>query len=354
MPPIVIVGAGQAARLHLKAYMRLPAEIRPEQVLIIGARPDEAQALAQVAPASVRFEQAIPPSVVKRFPIVDICTPTHNHADQVVQLAGQGLRRFLIEKPAVLERSDLERLRDLPITVAVMHNYLFSRVTRSIVSTLENQELRPIELTTAFCKDRRHDSACGRGFFDGEPPHVLALELYHQLYLAEAIMGPCTHGQVAAQDMRIGTSVLPAHGAGTVALRHPSGRSVHRSCLYASEYVRSIRVTCADGTTLEGAYPNPRHGLSAQLAIVSDGGKRIQHFDRDDMMTAAIGHYVQWLAHRSEPGWESDVHDLTTLINDLRSTRAGRARAPCWKCDFTACGSRLPVRLASAPAAVTL
>ncbi|MEN3281498.1 MAG: hypothetical protein V7607_2638 [Solirubrobacteraceae bacterium] len=163
--PVVIMGAcGNAGRMHAQIYRSL------------GVRTVAVDPAATNAPAAVPWADGV----------VDVCTPTALHASSLVEAYRLGARRFIVEKPAA------RSLQDWRVAVAAapkaliwsVHHQLWSqafRVARDAVP-------EPVAVMCAFDKDRATDDQRGRGSsLDGGVPHVLQVEIPHQIAMAMAI-----------------------------------------------------------------------------------------------------------------------------------------------------------------------
>ncbi len=328
--PISIIGSGRAAVLHLEAYLRLwEGEALPQIQIALGqvVHP-RIHALAKAYPERVYL--TTPQEMMKRKQadsVVDICTPTATHRIVLEKLFKHGFSRFLVEKPLVTTKEDLERIRSLPVRLALMQNYLFSRATMRVLNLVQSGEILPTSMVSVFDKDRTRDSIAMRGFYNGEPPHVFTIELPHQLYLAAAFLGPARVVSACSSDMVVEGRSLPHHGAGMIQLEHEAAGvrnvqhpcSLHSSCLTSGNPVRRVLLTSDGGETLSVDFPTNRNDLTSRIEMKDQTGVvHSELFQDDDMIKMALHHHYTALSQGTadSPPDPPDIKRSTELIID--------------------------------------
>ena len=326
--PIAIIGSGRAAVLHLEAYLRLwEREALPQIRIVLGqAIHPRIRVLAKAYPESVYFTTTQEMMKSKQpDSVVDICTPTATHRIVLEELYRHGFSRFLVEKPLVTTKEDLERICSLPIRLALMQNYLFSRATLRVLDLIQSGEILPTSMVSVFDKDRTKDSLAMRGFYNGEPPHVFTIELPHQLYLATAFLGPAHVVSACSGDMVLEGRSLPHHGAGMIQLEHGDAgigciqnpSSLHSSCLTSENPVRRVLLTSDDGKTLTVDFPTNQNDLTSRIERKDQTGSvHSELFQDDDMIKMALQHHYTALSQGTAdpPPDPPDINRSTELI----------------------------------------
>lgn len=102
MKRIGIIGAGNIARVHLAGWQRLPVEV----VGYYDVVPDAAQRFAQQYGGKA-FDDL--PSLLASVDIVDVCSPSHAHKDNVLAAAAAG-KAIVCEKPLARHLADCEAI----------------------------------------------------------------------------------------------------------------------------------------------------------------------------------------------------------------------------------------------------
>jgi predicted dehydrogenase len=330
MNPILIVGSGKAALLHLRAYLRLwPPAGRPRLYVVPGAAIDPGIAeLSRADPRAVEFlDRDAAQTLARARTVVDICTPTITHRRVAEQMAGVGFARFLVEKPLATSACDVAWMDSLRVRLAVMQNYLFSRATQAALCHIRGAGLSPRWMVSLFSKDRVPDSLQGRGFEGGQAPHALTVELPHQLYLARRFLGPGEVRFATAWDMDAGGMMFPDHGSGVVALVHPGQRapvSLHFSHLAATAPIRLVAIACDGGEAVLIRYPTSGESLTSTVETFgADGRRRVEVLANDDMLKAALAHYYAYLTSDST----RDSGTRSVAVRDARLLAAALARS---------------------------
>jgi len=336
--PIWVIGSGRAAILHLNAYLRLwEAEALPQIYIVPGplVHP-QIRTLAENYPENIHLTTLKETMRRKQIDsVIDICTPTPTHRTVLEELYDVGFCRFLVEKPLVTAAEDLERIRSLPIQLALMQNYLFSRATGRALDLIRSGEIHPASMISVFSKDRTVDSVAMRGFYNGEPPHVFTIELPHQLYLAAAFLGPARVVTARSGNMVIDGKPLPHHGAGIIQLEHEKpGKhapqvlsSFHFSCLTSANPVRRVLLTGRDQRTLTIDYPAGQSGLTSKIELRDGNGSvRTEPLENDDMIKFALQHYYAVLSQDPPDSFplQCGVECCTQLVIDALQNQANQ------------------------------
>lgn len=199
--------------------------------------------------------------------IVDICTPTDSHVDMMLRAHALGATKFVVEKPAAMSTGEWREARRevADADIFVVQNYLFSTVFAELRNMIRTRGLAIRQVRSRFDKDRRRDSANGRGADrNGVLPHVFRVELPHQLYLANALLGPLDVMAAAAQPMNLDGHTYADHGAGSIRLEGPSGTAELESNL-ARPPARWVVAECADRSKVTMSFGVGDHESTLRL-----------------------------------------------------------------------------------------
>jgi predicted dehydrogenase len=189
-----------------------------------------------------------------------VVTPNPFHYRVAAEAVDLGASRLVIEKPLAHKLSEAKAFLKLKCQICVLENYLFSDVTNYLRETIHADGLRPQFVKSEFSKDRRVDSANGRGSAHGTLPHVFTVELPHQVAVVGHVLGSI--GKVTDawhHDMILPDGRIADHGEGAITLMHDdSVPSYNFSCLqgfrHTSACYRSLKVYCADDVNVFGFY----------------------------------------------------------------------------------------------------
>ena len=327
--PIIIVGSGKAALLHLNAYIKTRDNKKLPQIFIIAGDVIEPE-IKDIVKKYLLYVQFIDLQQVieLRQPeaVIDICTPTATHREIIEKMADAGFNRFLVEKPLVTTADDLDWIRSKNIHVAIMQNYMFSQATKRTLDLIRTSEIVPKSMVSIFCKDRIHESIMKRGFKGDEPPHVFTIEIPHQLYLATEFLGSAKVEAAYTESMRINDSVFPSHGTGVIYLEHPSSISVHFSCLSSYKPIKCVVISDNNGRTLTINYPTSKSVLTSTIEMQGImGNYRKEVFENDDMMKDALDYYYTSLtsgASDYENSRYGSIDDALTVIEALSKNKS--------------------------------
>lgn len=297
--PIIIIGSGHAALLHITGYLRVWKAQAPPPIFVIAGSVVEPLLtdIIASAPQSFRFiTYEDLGSMIKSDPIIDICTPSANHREVMEKLVDRGFGRFLVEKPLVISRDDLRWVKAQGVRFETMQNYLFSKGTKRVIELIGKGQIAPVSMVSLFCKDRTTDSFSKRGFHKNVPPHVFTIELPHQLYLATEFLGEARVETTHVESMRLVGATYADHGMGLIGLRHRQATSLHFSSLTSETPVKRVTLTDGSGREVSVTYPSTREKLTSVVEVLNiSGDKSVEVFEDDDMMKMALQHYYQVL-----------------------------------------------------------
>ncbi|MFN7018445.1 MAG: Gfo/Idh/MocA family protein [Fimbriimonadales bacterium] len=114
MTRVGIIGLGTMGTQHMDAYRQMPDV---EVAAVYDHRPERAQAFAQQY--GVRVAESLD-DLFSRCEVIDICTPTHRHAEYALPAIAAG-KAVVCEKPLARTLVDSERI----VNAVKQHNTLF-------------------------------------------------------------------------------------------------------------------------------------------------------------------------------------------------------------------------------------
>ncbi len=340
-PVSLILGCGRAGLgLHLPCLARAMQTTRTVPGSAIGQvflhdpllrRPDVA-----ARPGAHRTIDRVEeiPEAWRAEAVVHVCTPPSARASVLRDCLEAGYRRFILEKPMVHDAASLELLKVLRAEyqpdVLVVSNWLSSELTdelrRRIARRADGESFVSMEMRQSKSRvllssgNASHASA-----IDVEIPHMVALAL--------ALGGPDARlADAQCWHMEVGEIRVPAMGGARLMLEwSPSRWAALHSDLMAPRIERTVTLTFADGTRLEGHYPCGTSDLHSQLFELDADGTPTDHaFFHDDTLTRFLREaYEHFLAGGPRPKSDLDWHlPVCGLLNQARESAVPSARPP--------------------------
>lgn len=313
MNNIVIVGCGTQAMKHLECYaklrkkfdIRISGLVDPEERhiehckdMLIKKSFDLSKTVAAASIDQIRKK------TVLQHATVDIITPNHLHYSTAEAAMHYGAKNLIIEKPLAHRLVEAKRFSGLNCNIGVMENYLFSALTKSIYDYVSLHLLSPIFVKTEFSKDRRLDSAGGRGTGDAYVPHVFEVEMPHQIAIVRHILGAIDEISDAwHHDMILPDGRISNHGEGAITLMHANKiPSYNFSCLQGFRHMpinyRNIRIYCSDKTKIIGFYPTTMD-LDASLFIYKENRMVHREVLKDDSLANSLEYTLHCFERKS-------------------------------------------------------
>jgi predicted dehydrogenase len=319
MVKIVLVGCGRQGLLHLRCLSKIRTRFDVHIAAVVDRSPERTSALIQRLPglgfstgtvAQGTSLAQLAKEIDLSDAIVDIVTTNNTHHDIAAVADAHQARGILIEKPLADTVENARLITHLDRPVHVVENYVFSTITRFAKDYLNEHGLRPCFAKTEFSKDRRLDSANGRGMVGGYTPHVFAVEIPHQIALAAYFLGPSVSVNDAwCHDMILPDGRLTNHGEGAITLNHGNGvTSYNFSCLQGHHHLsttyRTARIFCDDLTKVLCYYP-----ATIDLAgsvLIYHGNELVEtHAFADDSLTEALVHVLSSCANGTPPIYDA-------------------------------------------------
>lgn len=312
---IVVVGCGRQGRLHLRCLARLRDDFEVRVVGLVDRDPHRVQAVrdrlpqlglagAEVAVGDDLAE--IARAVDLSTTVVDVVTTNSAHHAVAASAAAQDVRGIIVEKPIADSVEHARCICALDRPVYVMESYVFSDISRFAGDYVRDRGLTPRLVKTEFSKDRRQDSAEGRGMLAGYSPHVFDVEIPHQIALARYLLGPWESVCDAwCHDMILPDGRIADHGEGAITLLHRGGATSYNfSCLQGFHHLsityRTARIYCEDGINVFCYYPSTVD-LSGSV-LVYRGGQLVERYAFvDDSLTQALRYALSCCRDRTPP-----------------------------------------------------
>ncbi|MEV6717977.1 hypothetical protein AB0M48_38735 [Lentzea sp. NPDC051208] len=290
--PVVLLGAnGCAGRMHGNVYERLGAPVY---------RVDVAEHPLKYWEGRLPWQDAV----------VDVCTPTGEHASCIRWAHELGARRFLVEKPAARSlsewRSTLDVLNDSQ--VLGVQNYLFSAAFRAARAALPEVH----RISSGFDKLRAFDDFAGRGADRfGELPHVVEVEMPHQFAMALSVRPDLAVTRMTEHAFGVRAGQSKAAVSCSVELAAPGVTAVLSSNLRAPRR-RWIRLESPDGRYAHCDFPD-RAGASRAYEGNQLGAVSVLFAGEDDMLQACLAAAVRTF-HTGEAAPPDLAVDLVTSV----------------------------------------
>lgn len=306
MNNIVILGCGNQAAKHLACYGKLKGNYPINIAALVDPSPERREACKTLLlKAGFSTNTAFCASELDQLKseidlskvIIDVVTPNRLHFSTAHTAALLGAKHLIIEKPLAHNLVEAKKFLDLPCTIHVLENYLFSSVTRSVVDYMRRFQCKPLFIKTEFSKDRRADSASGRGMVADYVPHVFTVEIPHQIAIANYVAA--STGRVAdawEHDMILPDGRIAGHGEGAITLLHADGvASYNFSCLQGFRHMsmsyRSVKVYCSNDVRIFGYFSTAIDLKAAVLVYRKNRLVETQSLT-DDSLTTTLGESI--------------------------------------------------------------
>ena len=285
----LVLGLGRAgAALHLPVLARiaesgLPGVFADHPMVAYDPRPVELPHLPGVRVAGNLGEAMA--LVDPGSAVAHLCTPPGSRITLIEELARNGFRRFIVEKPLGAGRRELDRIgvlrRRFGLELAVVAPWLAASLTERLAKLAHSGELGALRsVTVNQHKPRFHRSLTNQGH-----TNACEVELPHAVPVALRLAGPAELIDAEWSDMTCGEREIPRLGGASLTLRHDDGVMTRlRSDLTSPIRERSISLSLDHGI-VTGHYPLSAEDDHAQLEVVSPHRIEREVF-RDDALTA--------------------------------------------------------------------
>ena len=287
MKDIIIVGTGKAGYLHYYSYKKFKQIGKIYFVDIDGKIKNEniEESKAYLSLENVIKEEKLD---VKNT-IVDICTPKSVFIDIIMKCKRLNLKNILVEKPFVVNEKFLSENKDL--NIAMVHNYVYSKIVRKMKNILEQKELKPIIIYTNFSKNRTEESFRGRGMYKKVTRNV-EHDIPHQVYISQFLLDNPKDTQLLLKEeksMVKGNETLEKHGYSKIFTKKNGAYVIHESDFATNTKIREVIVVCDNNIIVRGEflfYDKDLNKLKDGNVSIIDNNKIIysEDIDYDDNM----------------------------------------------------------------------
>lgn len=287
MKDIIIVGTGKAGYLHYYSYKKFKQIGKIYFVDIDGKIKNEniEESKAYLSLENVIKEEKLD---VKNT-IVDICTPKSVFIDIIMKCKRLNLKNILVEKPFVVNEKFLSENKDL--NIAMVHNYVYSKIVRKMKNILEQKELKPIIIYTNFSKNRTEESFRGRGMYKKVTRNV-EHDIPHQVYISQFLLDNPKDTQLLLEEeksMVKGNETLEKHGYSKIFTKKNGAYVIHESDFATNTKIREVIVVCDNNIIVRGEflfYDKDLNKLKDGNVSIIDNNKIIysEDIDYDDNM----------------------------------------------------------------------
>lgn len=287
MKDIIIVGTGKAGYLHYYSYKKFKQIGKIYFVDIDGKIKNEniEESKAYLSLENVIKEEKLD---VKNT-IVDICTPKSVFIDIIMKCKRLNLKNILVEKPFVVNEKFLSENKDL--NIAMVHNYVYSKIVRKMKNILEQKELKPIIIYTNFSKNRTEESFRGRGMYKKVTRNV-EHDIPHQVYISQFLLDNPKDTQLLLEEeksMVKGNETLEKHGYSKIFTKKNGVYVIHESDFATNTKIREVIVVCDNNIIVRGEflfYDKDLNKLKDGNVSIIDNNKIIysEDIDYDDNM----------------------------------------------------------------------
>ncbi|MGA6164686.1 hypothetical protein [Amycolatopsis magusensis] len=284
----LVLGLGRAgAALHLPVLSRigesgLPGLFAEHPLIAYDPRPVDLRHLPRVRVATSLTEAMGRVDPAKT--VAHLCTPPGSRLTVLEELARNGFRWFVVEKPLGAGRRELDQIgvlrRRYGLQLAVVAPWLVAGLTERLAKLVRSGEFGALRsLTVNQHKPRFHRSLTNSGH-----TNACEVELPHAVPVALRLGGPAELVDAEWTDMACGDRSIPRLGSAQLTLRHESGvTSRLRSDLTSPIRERSVTLSLDHGI-VTGHYPLSAEDDHAQLEVVAPDRIEREVF-RDDALT---------------------------------------------------------------------
>ena len=287
MKDVIIVGTGKAGFLHYYSYQKFKQMGRIYFVDIDGKIKNEN---IKESKAYLRLEDVIKEEKLDvKNTIVDICTPKSVFIDIIMECKRLNLKDILVEKPFIVNEKFLSENKDL--NIAMVHNYVYSKIVRKMKNILEQKELKPIIIYTNFSKNRTEESFRGRGMYKKVTRNV-EHDIPHQVYISQFLLDDPKDTQLLLEEeksMVKGNETLEKHGYSKIFTKKNGVYVIHESDFSTNTKIREVIVVCDNNIVVRGEflfYDKDLNKLKDGNVSIIDNNKIIysEDIDYDDNM----------------------------------------------------------------------
>ena len=252
MKDIIVVGTSKAGYLHIESYNKINNKANIYYVDISEGVKNK-NIKKQRVYKSIK-EAMLENNIRNNNVIIDICTPKEEFYNIIHQCIELDINDIIVEKPFIASKKFFEKNKKLNIIMT--QNYLYSEITKDIITFINERNLKIKTILTDFSKNRIADSLNKRGFMK-EITQNFEIEIPHQIYLANYILG--YNGKInimykEQKDFLVGNVTLKKHGYGKVIMMQDDVIVVHESDLMSENNRKEINIICDNNICINAKY----------------------------------------------------------------------------------------------------
>lgn len=252
MKDIIIVGTGKAGFLHYYSYKKFKKVGNIYFVDIEGKIKDHNIDNNNV---HLTIKEAIKDNKLEiNNLIVDICTPKSVFMNIVDECKKLGINNIIVEKPFIVKDDFFEN--NPKLNIAMVHNYLYSKITQGIKDIIKKEKLKPIIIYTNFSKNRTEESFNGRGMYKKVTRNA-EHDIPHQVYISQFLLDNKNNTKLLFEEeksMENGEMILEKHGYSKIISKKDNVYVIHESDFATNTRIREIIVVCENDTVIKGEF----------------------------------------------------------------------------------------------------
>ena len=186
--------------------------------------------------------------------VVDICTPKSVFIKIINDCTNLNINNIMVEKPFIVEKDFFNNNSNL--NIAMIHNYLYSNITKGIKNIIESEKLKPIIIYTNFSKNRTEESFSGRGMYKKVTRNI-EHDIPHQVYITQFLLDKTKNTKLLLEEeknMENGEDVLEKHGYSKIFTKKDNVYIIHESDFATNTKIREIIVVCQNDLVVKGEF----------------------------------------------------------------------------------------------------
>ncbi|MCI8444363.1 MAG: hypothetical protein HFJ37_04285 [Clostridia bacterium] len=297
MKDIIIVGTGKAGFLHYYSYKKFK-EIGNIYFVDIDGKIKNDNIDNNKVYCTIRDAIESNSLIVDNL-IVDICTPKSVFLEIIEQSKKLGIKNIVVEKPFIVNQDFFEKNNDL--NIAMVHNYMYSEITKGIKKIIKDKNLKPVIVYTNFSKNRTEESFDGRGMYKKVTRNI-EHDIPHQVYISQFLLDNPNDTKLLLEEeksMEKENVKLEKHGYSKIITKKGNVYVIHESDFATNTKIREIIVVCENDMTIRGEflfYDKDLNKLQDGTIKIFDNNNVIyeENIDFDDNMYECLFEIYQY------------------------------------------------------------
>ena len=252
MKDIIIVGTGKAGFLHYYSYKKFKKIGKIYFVDITGKIKNHNIESSKVY-SNIKSVIKNNSLNIKEI-IVDICTPKSVFLDIIEECKNLNIKNIMVEKPFIVQDNYFDENKDL--NIVMVHNYLYSKITKGVKQLIDMKKLKPVVIYTNFSKNRTEESLNGRGMYK-QVTRNIEHDIPHQVYIAQYLLGQTNNSKLLLEEEEpmIGENIiLEKHGYSKIITKKDNVYVIHESDFATNTKIREIIVICENDIIVKGQF----------------------------------------------------------------------------------------------------